>query len=435
MDSGQSVIKNRLIIFVAFIGACLSVVSLYHFAEFKYDLKVGESFCNINEHFNCDAVTASKWSTLFGFPVAGYGLIFYLGIIFFTLLSCSQRYVTRSVFNSVMTLLSTLALLFSFYLFLISEFLIGTLCPTCLAMYAVNIGLFAASFMDRGEKSFYSLLQEGIRNVAVYFKALIGKDIPDGDVKAIVRASFVVVVILFLFSLVLPEFLVLKFIYPANYKKKLEQNASESVSKWRRAPVTPVNIRTDEGALMRDYSSGPRNAPVRIVEFADFECPACRMIYLSVHEILERYPNKIYFVFKNYPLDNACNPGIKREFHRNACFAAQLARCAGEQGLFWQAVDYLFTQPTLEEKLPVNEIKLKLLGGASRIGADLTALRECVTSGRQLAAVSSDIKEGDRLKLSATPSFWINDKKVEHPNPKVLDEIIKSILDGARLDQ
>jgi protein-disulfide isomerase len=153
------------------------------------------------------------------------------------------------------------------------------------------------------------------------------------------------------------------------------------------------------------------------------------MTYVGLESLLKEYEGRYRLVFKNYPLDSACNPGIRGAMHTMACFAAHFTRCAGEQGKFWEALDFVFTDPVLEDVEDTPARKSELLERGSKIvGLDQQAVEECVHSERHLQKIKSDIKEADQLGLESTPSFWVNGRKVPRPTRAVFSGIFEAIL-------
>lgn len=208
----------------------------------------------------------------------------------------------------------------------------------------------------------------------------------------------------------------------------------DALTRWNAAPVDTIVIRADSGAF-GDYARGDATAPVQIVEFADLECPGCRMLHAELKSALTEFEGRYRLIFKNYPLDAACNPGITRPFHAVACFAALFTRCAGEQGKFWEALNLAFSSQHLEDVVDAVSAKESLIAEAvDRLGLDRDALNECIITERYRDAIISDIREGDRVGLQSTPSFWINGRKVISPSADTLATIIRSILNAPSTD-
>ena len=160
--------------------------------------------------------------------------------------------------------------------------------------------------------------------------------------------------------------------------------------------------------------AGPDDAPVHIVEFADFECPHCKIAFQTLEEVLaERKDVRVSFM--NFPLDQACNPMIDRPFHPRACELARIGECAFRQGKFFEAAPLLF------EVLPPDELTTKLADK----GIDTSALAICMKDETVAARVLSDIKAGLGAKIEGTPAVFLNGALVGGALPKdKLNELI-----------
>jgi protein-disulfide isomerase len=138
-------------------------------------------------------------------------------------------------------------------------------------------------------------------------------------------------------------------------------------------------------------SKGAPNAPVVIVEFADFECPACADKRSLLDKLLEENTGKVRLVFKNFPLS----------IHQNAEKAARAGVAAHRQGKFWQIHPLLFENQS--DLSPANVEKL-----AQKAGLDLTRFRQDRDSEATADAVMRDRKQGETLAIDSTPSLFIN---------------------------
>ncbi len=139
---------------------------------------------------------------------------------------------------------------------------------------------------------------------------------------------------------------------------------------------------------------GPKDAPVVIVEFADFECPACGAARPAIDEVYDKHPNEVAVVFKHFPLS----------MHPHAEKAARAAVAAAKQGKFWEMHALLFDNQT--QLTPENVEKL-----AEKAGLDLTRFRQDRDSEATADVVARDRKQGEALKLDSTPSLFVNGRK------------------------
>jgi protein-disulfide isomerase len=151
----------------------------------------------------------------------------------------------------------------------------------------------------------------------------------------------------------------------------------------------------------RGFSRGPKDAPVTIVEFSDFQCPFCKTATVTVKQVLDKYPGKVRLVFRDYPLAS---------LHPQAPKAHEAARCAADQAKFWEYHDVLFER---SPKLSVPELKRY----AQELKLDATPFDQCLDSGKYTAEVDKDFREGAGLGLTGTPSFFINGKQIVGAQP------------------
>lgn len=164
-------------------------------------------------------------------------------------------------------------------------------------------------------------------------------------------------------------------------------------------------------------TKGPAAAPVTIFEWSDYECPFCQRAQDVLQRLQGEFPDTVRFVFKDFPLRS----------HPNALPAALAARCAGAQGRYWEYHDLLFVgQPDLARD--------HLLGYARRLGLDASAFTECLDSGRYRDAVLAEQREGREAGVRATPTFFINQRKIEGALPleEFRDAIKQALRDAGR---
>jgi len=139
---------------------------------------------------------------------------------------------------------------------------------------------------------------------------------------------------------------------------------------------------------------GKAEAPLTIIEFSDYQCPYCkRHVDQTLPKLLADYVDtgKARYAFRDYPLE---------QIHPLAAKAAEAARCAGDQGKYWEMHDRLFAnQKELEpEKLPTHATALKL---------EVAAFRACLDDSRNAARVKEDLQAGEELGARGTPMFVV----------------------------
>ncbi len=155
-------------------------------------------------------------------------------------------------------------------------------------------------------------------------------------------------------------------------------------------------------------SMGDPNAPVRLIEYADFQCPYCRQFWQETEpQIVEQYvkTGKVYFEYHSVGAFLGDESGA----------AAQAAYCAGDQGKFWEYHDTLFSNWTGEN---VGDFTPdKLLQYAASVGLDKGTFGDCLNSGKYASRLDQDVKDAQAAGIRATPSFLINGKLVEGALP------------------
>lgn len=408
---------------LAFLGLLISLVALYEHIIYSSGLATGPSFCNLSQHINCEAVNASEWSTFLGVPIAAYGVFFYTAILVALVFTVVSQRVSKRAVVAVIFLGSSVASITSLILFGISEFLIGALCLLCIGLYLINFLLCGFLWRVCYRGRVVEGLQEGAECLIRFPMLLFRRS----DARGLSWMAALVLGIIAVGSLYLPGLVYWAAVYAQLNYQLFDTTASvDPVLVWRQEPQ--ISIESKSGGAFGDYDKGDPAAPVQIVEFADFECPGCRRLYAGLHELLERHSGGYHLIFRNYPLDNECNPNIKQEFHKNACLAAFFTRCAGEQGRFWEAFDLVFTDPIISGDSASAVVReFFLTKGAESLSLDKVALEECLSSNRYMEKIQSDIKAGDDIGLEATPSVWINGKRVPYPSVDAIEKIIQAL--------
>lgn len=143
-------------------------------------------------------------------------------------------------------------------------------------------------------------------------------------------------------------------------------------------------------------SRGVPTAPVSVVMFSDFQCPACSATHPVLQKVLAEYPGKIRFVVRNYPLT---------QLHANAFRAAQAAAAAGAQGKFFEYTDVLYTHQNALDDASLKRYAAELGLNQKQFDADLA-------SGKFDAAIKKDIEDGMAYGVSGTPTIFVNGVQV-----------------------
>lgn len=159
----------------------------------------------------------------------------------------------------------------------------------------------------------------------------------------------------------------------------------------------------DSNAQPTSHVKGKTDSKVTLTEYGDFQCPVCGSYYPTVSQVVEKYHDKIKFQFRNLPLSQA---------HQHAFAAARAAEAAGEQDKYWEMYDALFTNQQAWSAASSTNSYFEQY--ATQLGLNLDKFKTDFASDKVNKAINADInafkKTGDKM---ATPTFYINDKKVE----------------------
>jgi protein-disulfide isomerase len=195
------------------------------------------------------------------------------------------------------------------------------------------------------------------------------------------------------------------------------RSQAKVVDRLRAPPIVRVDVQGD-GAPVR----GPVDAPVTLVEFSDFHCPFCKRVQATLTQLLARYPGKLKLVFRDFPIDS---------LHPQARRAAEAARCARDQGKFWEYHDVVFAGPPQAAPEDLGRY-------ATQVGLDLATFEGCLSGGVHRAAVQRDVDEAGRLGLDGTPAFFINGRPLTGAQPveafaRVIEEELAARGDAPRV--
>lgn len=172
------------------------------------------------------------------------------------------------------------------------------------------------------------------------------------------------------------------------------------------SPAPPAEDKLKMNLPSGAYMLGREDAPLTLVEFTDYQCPFCKRFHTDAFaEIKKSYidSGKLRFISRDLPLD----------FHPNALNAAEAARCAGEQGKFWEMRELLMSSSAnLGEEV--------ILKSAQTVSLQMEGFRTCLSSGKYKPEIQKDIADAGQASISATPTF-------------VLGKTSKDAVDGIRI--
>jgi protein-disulfide isomerase len=157
-------------------------------------------------------------------------------------------------------------------------------------------------------------------------------------------------------------------------------------------------------------------ASATLIEYSDFQCPACASYYPLVEKVVGEYGSSLQFVYRHFPLPQ----------HKQAKSAAYAAEAAGKQGKFWEMYKLLFEGQ--HEWADKSDAAKTFESYALRLGLDLERFKKDVSSQEVTEKVETSYQGGVRATVNATPTFFLNGRKLQNPSSY---EAFKELLDAA----
>jgi protein-disulfide isomerase len=185
-----------------------------------------------------------------------------------------------------------------------------------------------------------------------------------------------------------------------------------SMSQKDDGKVESITIKTT------DHIRGAQDAKLTLVEFGDYQCPACGVYEPLVRQVMKDNKTILKVVFKQFPL---------MQIHQNALLAAKASEAAGLQGKFWEMHEMLYDkQEEWSKGINAHDI---IMGYAGTIGLDKVKFEKDINNKALEDKILAELKEGLSLGVQGTPTFFLNGKKIE--NPTSLEDFNKLILETA----
>ena len=339
-----------------------------------------DSFCNISEGMNCDAVAASKYADFLGVPISVWGLEYFVAIAALVV-GCRLRWIPVRRWDAIVLWFGLIGVPVTIVLAWIAAYLIKSMCIMCMLVYSINAALVLVVGVPH-IRSLKSFLGTGIEELGALLKVSVFR----------VLAAFVVV---YAVSQV--------FWIPKVMGRSLPDDRG-SLAVRHYEPGRWLGLEASGKTL------GPKDAPIVIEEFTDFECPFCSRAHDIVLKVVEKYPGQIHLIHRDFPLDHKCNSLVSGPFHEQACAAARYGQCAAKQELFWPYEALLFhNQRNLELRSMMNF--------ARQVGLDVARFEACLESEEIEAALKQDIAEGLKRQIPGTPATYINGEAVQGFRP------------------
>ncbi|MEK7558481.1 MAG: DsbA family protein [Patescibacteria group bacterium] len=189
------------------------------------------------------------------------------------------------------------------------------------------------------------------------------------------------------------------------------------LAKFAGSPASLKTILPVDAPAISDWTKGGKDAKVILVEYSDFQCPACGAYYSVTKQLVEEFGGNIAFIYRHFPL---------RQIHQNAELAARAAESAGKQGKFWEIHDIIFENQ--EEWSSQRNAEEFFERYAKSLDLNMEKFKSDLVSKEIKDEVAADYQSGLLFKVNATPTFFLNGEKLQ--NPRNYEEF-KSLIQAA----
>jgi protein-disulfide isomerase/uncharacterized membrane protein len=399
--------------------------------------------CGDGQTSGCEDVARSSWSRVAGVPVAAYGLAFYLSLALALALALVARGGVGDTLAGLVLAALAIGLVADLLLLGVQAFAIHAYCKLCILTYVLSavglVALLPARRAVRGTPATAAGLEgrlalagwvlgtlavagavfaanATLRSRAAYRQAtLLGTPVaaapatPPPSTPAVTPTA------------------------PPTPASSPEAAAGPQDAKYWQDRAQKLQATIDDPQKLEAYFAekaqrefdtsspmmldvanaplrGPATAPAKVVEFSDFMCPFCRNLAGALSQFVPQAGGRVAVFFMNYPLDNTCNPKLPRATHPGACNLALGAVCAHYQGKFDAYHDRVFSTD-LKNPQPADVVRL-----AGEAGLNAAALEGCLDDPKTKAELAAQIAEGNRVGITATPTLFINGKKLPRIN-------------------
>ncbi len=361
----------------SFLGGVLNASLAIHYFDIHSGSAALKSFCNLGTAFNCDAVAASRFAEVVsGIPIAGVAAGWFLAALILAIMTLQTEW--RKLAYTWLCRWSLAGSVVCAGFIGVMAFVLHTFCLQCLIQDGLVFLIFAIAWFANSKT--------GAKN-AEKFATTTATRSQTKVILATLGASVIAVPLIF-------------FIFFGASQTEIPANTL--VSSIVSSGPLPVNAGPEFPTL------GNKNAPITVVEFSDFQCPYCKRGAQLLNSVLNRFPDDVKVVFRNYPLDPSCNTKMKSGGHTASCEAARAAYCAHKLGQFNAVYETFFERQSELAPKKVTEFANAVITPQSQ-----NDFAQCLASSETQAWVGRDLEEGDHLGVQSTPTFFVNGYKVE----------------------
>jgi protein-disulfide isomerase/uncharacterized membrane protein len=384
METNKTLFARRTVIMVLIIfGWVLCGYLVFRIKQLNgSNIKIPD-LCNLIFSKSCDPILSNRFSQLFGFSFAGIGLAYFglLGLLF----SLRKLVIDRLVM--FITALGTGAGAFLSYIIIKG----GLTCTLCMMIHLLN-PLILIFLLIGLRNSVPSLLTKSNSGRSFYLRWSV---------------MLLMVIAIGGFS----QYLLLR----ASFNKLSEVNLDVVTKEFEKEKVYQIPVNDLSPHL------GSTTSPVQLVVFSSFQCPACKTFGPILETISKKYGNKIGITFKNFPLSSVCNPRLEGNLQPQSCDAAFAAIAAQLQDRFWEYHDLLF-----QSDMNFDENLFRSIAEKTELNMEKWENDRHADTVKKV--LIEDLKIAYRIGINATPSVFVNGRRINNPQESVLNFLIENEL-------
>jgi len=367
---------------------CLASIGAFvyltlHFYPIKFGFATGNSVCNLSAKFDCDAVAASSFASIFGMPIALWGAAANVSLFCLMLFSWLEWSDHPERLKRWTALLAGLCFAASVVMATISFTMMQSYCLFCISVYVLSAIVFF---------SFKGLLKEPFwSNLTADFSVLWPEN------KGVV-AGFVAIPIL--------AYMGHQTFMQNLGDAQVEAMVSQSLADWQASPKQNFVAKPT-------LTSGPAadNAAMTLVEFADFRCGHCRHAMYTLDAFVKSHPD-VRFEFYSFPLDGACNEKIEASSGLS-CRLAVAVLCADQEGKGWELHHALYDhQDETIRQQSTAELDPLLAQIMAPLGLNWERMQTCMNNPASQDAVRAQAKQGGLVNVQGTPTIFANGRQL-----------------------
>ncbi len=363
----------------------------------------------------CSELSSSPYSEIFGVPVASFGFFFYIWMFFSMFLFWESGKEFRSSFVYLLLPVSIAGLLTDLYLGGLLIYL-KIFCKYCVMTYIINIFLFIVAFL--WYRKIKNTTGKWFDRTIDFFKSADKID----SMKFLTGAFLFFTTMLFLFIVSFSLYMKEASSFSVTENQSEQESMDDFFKDYKSQKSEKLSFPETK------FTFGKAGNKLEIIVVTDPFCSACYSFHAAAGKILQKYKEDIYMKYYFYPLDAACNPDVKNTIYKNSCEAVKTITAYSVHAPFSEVYDtYYKNKDDLENAFQRDEIDYNYIH-------ELFGMKEIVSFEKFQKSVK-DVTEEDLKnmvnaaidnKVEATPTFFVNGKRVEGNLPyKLIERIIE----------